>query len=291
MELVVVLAIIVLMMCLLLPALMRLQENARAANCANQLRQIGIALNSYAERHGAFPPGYLARNVEPLDPPSKETGPGFAWGTLMLCELEQTSLLSTIDLRGDATLSVIGSGAERLNTMICPISGSGQPISIDQPVPFLLPESSYVGCYGIGDLNQHPGAPRGAGMFYRNSYVRPIDVRDGLSTTYAVFERDSKTYEFEQDCRATWYAVLPNAQRPAPNGSLEGPADLALGTADKENYKFGRHTSLGGFSSGHRGVVPVLRADGSATQLSIDTDTETLLQQMQIEDGSIPGPF
>ncbi|MCA9029816.1 MAG: DUF1559 domain-containing protein [Planctomycetaceae bacterium] len=290
-ELVVVLIVIIFMMCLLLPALVRLQDNARASNCANKLRQLGIALYSYSERHGAFPPGYLARDVDPLDPPAKETGPGYAWGTLLLADLDQTPLLRTISLRGDAAISVIGAGGNEMDIFICPLSATRQSIPIDQPAPFLLPEASYIGCYGIGDLNQHPGAPRGAGAFYRNSYVRPVDVRDGLSTTFAIFERNSRTREHNLDCRPTWYAVLPGAQRPAPNGTLEGPADLALGTADEEIYKFGRHSSLGGFSSAHWDYVPALRADGSTTLLSIDIDPQTLFEQMQIEDGARPGPF
>ena len=55
-ELLVVIAIISLLLALLLPAVSRVKQRASAAQCANNLRQVGVALSLYAESHnGSLP--------------------------------------------------------------------------------------------------------------------------------------------------------------------------------------------------------------------------------------------
>lgn len=69
-----VVAIIAILAGLLMPALRRARESARASSCMSNLRQIGIAANTYASDFGGYPlspyqkdPANLSQNTTPLD--------------------------------------------------------------------------------------------------------------------------------------------------------------------------------------------------------------------------------
>ena len=102
-ELLAVITIVGLLIALLLPAVQAARENARRAQCTNNLKQVGLALHGYHDVWQSFPPAYLSRQVTGL-----ELGSGWAWGTLILPYLEQTPVYASANLDlgfGEETIS------------------------------------------------------------------------------------------------------------------------------------------------------------------------------------------
>lgn len=82
-EILVVITIIGVLIALLLPAVQSAREASRRSQCANNLRQLGIALNAYAKDHGVFPQG--------------DNGAGFSAHAMLLPYLEQITLYHSIN--------------------------------------------------------------------------------------------------------------------------------------------------------------------------------------------------
>ena len=95
-ELLVVIAIIAILIALLLPAVQAAREQARRSACTNNLKQIGLAIANYTDRHGTLPPGYQSI-YSPLF--QQEIGPGWGWASMILPDLEQQSASRSDRLR------------------------------------------------------------------------------------------------------------------------------------------------------------------------------------------------
>ncbi len=78
-ELLVVISIISVLMGLLLPAVQKAREAAARISCANNLKQIGLAMHNYENNHRKLPPSRMAV--------------GYAtWAVLILPYIEQDNL-------------------------------------------------------------------------------------------------------------------------------------------------------------------------------------------------------
>src|SRR5262245_46272643 len=88
-ELLVVIAIIGVLVSLLLPAIQSAREAARRSQCQSNLRQIGIALNTYVDSHANYPIG--VKGGKPAFPGGLAgfVDDGYGWATELLPQLEQ----------------------------------------------------------------------------------------------------------------------------------------------------------------------------------------------------------
>lgn len=96
-ELLVVIAIIGVLVSMLLPAVQSVRQAARRTQCANKLRQIGLAVHNYESTHRRFP-------VNQVGPGRSDTVGGseagyYSWLVPLLPFVEQNNLHSQFDLR------------------------------------------------------------------------------------------------------------------------------------------------------------------------------------------------
>src|SRR5690242_3289223 len=90
-ELIIVVVLVAILIALLLPAVQHAREEARSAQCKNNLKQLGLALHNYHDTFVTFPPGWIAADREP------QTGPCYGWGTMLLPFLDQAELYNRIN--------------------------------------------------------------------------------------------------------------------------------------------------------------------------------------------------
>ena len=86
-ELLVVIAVIGILIGLLLPAVQKAREAANRLSCANNLKQISLAMHHYHVDYGKLPP--RARLAGPSD---ANNGAGATWAVLIMPYLEQDNL-------------------------------------------------------------------------------------------------------------------------------------------------------------------------------------------------------
>lgn len=219
-ELLVVIAIIGVLAGLLLPAVQSAREAARRGQCANNLKQIGIAMLNYHSAVKVLPPAKIYGLGGTIANGNAKTGmvlntTGFA---LILNQLEQTALnhsynfnmpSSNATLSGTPNTTVVGASAggqvvnsTAVGTMIssfaCP--SDLPPEAVNDPTGtngsqfarLNARRSNYLLCASRYDETisgwASSGRARDRGCFMNDSSIRIEDIRDGASNTCMVGE-------------------------------------------------------------------------------------------------------
>jgi prepilin-type N-terminal cleavage/methylation domain-containing protein len=188
-ELLVVIGIIAVLIAILLPALASSRASADRTACANNLRQLGVAIQHYESAHGHLPSGAI---MKPFLPEPRLAPTFFRWSALALItpHLERSAQHDALDLSlplyaGDNPLSVTVRSdhasivALLLPEFLCP-SDAGQRVHAE------FGPTNYVVCGGSGAEGGTPIDANGA--FFANSQTRMSNFTDGASNTAIVSE-------------------------------------------------------------------------------------------------------
>lgn len=275
-ELLVVLAIIGTLIGLLLPAVQKVRESSNRASCQNNLKQIGLALQSYHDANNGFPSGYSAS--APYLDGATDTAPGWGWATFLLPYIEQDNVYRQLAF----SQPVQNSPAIQtmLKVFLCP-SDLTPPGAFPVPDGFgntvcLAAPTSYAACCG-SDASDTT-ASTGNGVFYRNSRTRIAEITDGTSNTILVGERAWAKVN------GAWAGAIPggvirrgpsNPCLPNIPGAWYPSSTLVVAHAHLNNALSDPDGSAGmdDFSSMHDGGSLFVFADGSVHFLrSVSTD-------------------
>ncbi|MBX9626050.1 MAG: DUF1559 domain-containing protein [Gemmataceae bacterium] len=179
---VVVLAIVSILLALTTASVQRVRAAAARTACANQLRQLALALQSYEAQRGAYPPG-VAGDRDPREP-----YPFLAFHARLLPFLEQEPRWAEVEAAFRTTKDFMADPPHTGLSTAMPQFGCPLDARVRTPQPArgrpdqLRGLTSYLGVEGTNSLKQD-------GLLFLNSKVRTADVADGLSNTLALGER------------------------------------------------------------------------------------------------------
>src|SRR5688572_18349252 len=118
-EILVVVAIISILIALMLPAIQAARESARKTKCANNLKQIGLAIHNYMDVKKSFPPGYVTKVLPNLD----DGGPGWSWGPMIMPHFEEGAAFEQVSLSEPIASEQNKVRLTSLSGFICPSDG------------------------------------------------------------------------------------------------------------------------------------------------------------------------
>ncbi len=315
-ELLVVIAIIGVLVALLLPAVQAAREAARRCQCTNNLKQLGLGLQTYHDAHMVFPLASV-RLYPPLAPDYTLSN-NITWRARILPFVEQGPLYDKIDCwtinHWWAASAPANKGRDEVRntevpTFRCPSAESGNPRADWSP-------TNYVACTGSDATLSPTTDDTTCGMFrivttetaFNSRFViRIAKITDGTSNTMALSE--CRTGEPKSLHRSDWTACIAGTADPA--GAEEGgPRGHAwmwenYGTTWAYNGVFPpnapRHpeydctssTGRGAYAarSEHPGGVNVAMADGSTRFISETINLVTWQGLSTIGAGEVLGEF
>jgi prepilin-type processing-associated H-X9-DG protein len=309
-ELLVVIAIIGVLIALLLPAVQGAREAARRAQCANNLKQIGLALHEYQGANGILP--IAVQEYQGWDKNCGYFRRFHSMFTAILPYVEQAPVYSAVNF-------AFGSGAPfpqngvipgqiqatalqaRIATFICPSEPSEMTSRDADQLGTYVPVSqgSYAAIIGYRDTCRWwKGCPFGFfppdGVFGQNYGSRLSEIVDGTSNT--MFVGEASRFRNEVDL---WYntwslaartpSCIPGVTRlaafattaprlnadlriPDPTPSYSFTGDLDSWIYDPDPKVNARSAGQFGFRSQHSGGAHFLFGDGSVRFLKDTID-------------------
>jgi prepilin-type N-terminal cleavage/methylation domain-containing protein/prepilin-type processing-associated H-X9-DG protein len=182
-ELLVVIAIIAILIALLVPAVQKVREAAARTQCANNLKQLGLALHNYESTFKAFP---VSMNAPVGSIFGTNNGSWSVHGRILsYIEQGNAGVLVNMEAPWDAQLAT-GVPQTRNPVFRCP-SDPNDTVRTNGGAPFVYPHN-YGFNFGTWFVYDPTTGAGGDGMFRPNVAVRPPQVADGLSNTLGAAE-------------------------------------------------------------------------------------------------------
>ncbi len=252
-ELLVVVAIVGMLLALLLPAVQAARESARAAQCQNNLKQLGIGLQNYHDTYKTFPRGGWPVTASCL-----------SWGAAILPRIEEQALFDRLNRSLPYTdPSNVAAGQTVLPVFICPTSHRDSLYRSSPDLPststIQYARSDYGGLNGERGLRS-PTATNNPerGVMILASNISLKMITDGSSQTVMLGEAP----EGES---SIWISVRNYFDQSAPINTLATYAPQFV------FYDYGQE-----INSYHPGGAFTLFADGSVHFLAETLDGQTL---------------
>jgi prepilin-type processing-associated H-X9-DG protein/prepilin-type N-terminal cleavage/methylation domain-containing protein len=263
-ELLVVITIIGILIALLLPAVQSAREAARQAQCCNNMKQIGLALQMYHDTHGTLPPG---------EDNTGSYGEGWAWSAKVLPFLEQQGLIVSLNMKygyndyaSDQSYNA-GRNAAMVKQIVaayqCP---SANPLRLTAccgmyPTPHNdAAETNYSGIFTHErfdfSANYNTMAKKASGCIFRGSAVRLADITDGTSQTVVVGERipfpsfdpDLSAYSGATELGMNWAGANRITTFYGINNAANGNCAAGPGECSAGSGVFSRHPGGANFT-------------------------------------------
>jgi prepilin-type N-terminal cleavage/methylation domain-containing protein/prepilin-type processing-associated H-X9-DG protein len=310
-ELLVVIAIIAILIGLLLPAVQKIREAAARISCANNLKQLGLAIHTYHDANGSFPPSRLNKDG------------CVTWTVLILPYIEQdnlykqwtqTTALSPNGINDSYYLKTPALQQAQVKLYYCPSRRAPGQLSVNNATGD-VPESTnppggrvpYPGALGdyacsFGDnptknIEPSDDTTNGTGAIVRasgtqtsnkltmttwTSITRISSITDGLSNTLLIGEKHvpvsrqgvSRLFPGAANEKYIGDASIWNGDALENVGRSAGQYNpLALGPNDNDG-DFG--PNIENFGSWHAGVCQFVFCDGSVHALAVSLDSRIL---------------
>jgi prepilin-type N-terminal cleavage/methylation domain-containing protein/prepilin-type processing-associated H-X9-DG protein len=267
-ELLVVIAIIAVLIGLLLPAVQKVRAAGNRIQCANNLKQIGLAMHQHHDTYGKFPPGWVQAPF--TVPQGRIIQGGHGTFPFLLPYLEQEALARIYrwDRRGQGPENQPVATAQ-LKVLQCPSAEPDRWVTaVEDPDNYSYGGRGACGDYaGVREIDTRlvklglvDPAANYQGVLAHNYLTRLADITDGASQTILVTEcagrpkvwRVGRLVPGGYVSGGVWVSgTLMFGQGSTPDGATKaGPCAINC-TNDREVYSF------------HTGGANAVFADGS----------------------------